>query len=209
MSPGRPSATPTTAAPAPESRAAWIAPVPDATQDAERDLRVPARPSFIDAMANLAAAVSVVTTTGPDQQPVGATVTSAVSLSAEPPIVGVSLGLQSRSLAAIRTSRLFAVNILRSPAQQAARVFGGKSSDKFTHAPWEYTPDGLPWFPTLCLATVTCRLLDTVAAGDHLLLLGAVQEVYGGTPTAGADDRGSESPEHPLMYWRRDYRGLT
>lgn len=194
--------------PTAESRAAWIAPTQDGGEPPVRDIRLPARPSFIDAMANLAAAVSVITTTGPDRQPVGATVTSAVSLSAEPPIVGVSLGLQSRSLAAIRMSRLFAVNILRSPAQQAAQIFGGKSSDKFTHAPWEYTPDGLPWFPTLCLATVTCRLLDTVAAGDHLLLLGAVQEVYGGAaPEPG--DQGSDTPEHPLMYWRRDYRGLT
>ncbi len=166
---------------------------------------------YLEAMANLAAAVSVVTTFGDGLQPVGATVTSAVSVSAEPPVVAVALGWQSCTLAAIRATRIFAVNILRSPAREAAQLLGTKSPEKFDGIPYEHTRLGTPWLPRLSLKAIECRLLSEVPVGDHALLLGAVIDVL--TPPRAVDapdgtDTGCRDEDRPLLHWRQSYHRL-
>lgn len=166
---------------------------------------------YVDAMADLATAVSAVTALGGNSRPVGATVTSAMSVSSEPPIVGVTLGWQSRTLAAIRTARVFAVNILRMDGQEAARLLGTQNPDKFDEVPWQRTALGTPWLPTVSFNAVECRLVSEIPVGDHALLLGAVAEVHlPSRPARRPDVPEPALPEedHPLVYWRQKYHLL-
>lgn len=167
---------------------------------------------YTDAMANLAAAASAIATLGNDSRPVGATVTTAMSISTEP-IIAVTLGWQSRTLAAIRASRIFTVNILRLPAEDVARMLGTRSPDKFDGVPWQYTRSGTPWLPTLSLNAVECRLVSEIPVGDHALLLGAVSEVHF-PPRCGVERPCAPCSAHsekdrPLVYWRQSYHQLV
>jgi len=162
------------------------------------------RDRFIDAMAELAAGVSVVTTVGIDGKPVGATVTSAASASADPPVISVSFNRSSRTLASILARNAFVLNVLRYSGKSAARTFASMSTDKFAGIRAELTPHGLAWLPSVSAYAAACRVIAQVPAGDHLLLLGAVEEIYPGPGDPGADEAGD-----PIVYWRRDYHALS
>src|SRR6201995_2621916 len=64
------------------------------------------------AMGLFATGVTVITSVGPDGEPVGTTANAVTSLSLDPPLVLVCFDLQSATLAAIRGHGAFAVNVL-------------------------------------------------------------------------------------------------
>lgn len=158
------------------------------------------RDRFIDAMAELAAGVSVITTVEIDGRPVGATVTSAASASADPPVISVSMSRSSRTLASILHRNAFMLNVLRYSGRSAARTFASMSADKFAGIRAELTPQGLAWLPSVSAYAAACRVIAQVPAGDHLLLLGAVEEIYPDPTATGAGEAGD-----PIVYWRREY----
>jgi flavin reductase (DIM6/NTAB) family NADH-FMN oxidoreductase RutF len=164
------------------------------------------RERFLEAMAHLASGVSVVTAADPGGVPVGATVTSAVSLSADPPIIGVSLTHSSRSLASIRAGQVFVVNVLRSDGRGIAQVFASAILDKFRNVEWEVTRQGVPWLCGACSYAAACHLVTEVPAGDHLLLLGHVEDIYQGRPCPPVSREDAHGDA--LIYWRRAYHEL-
>lgn len=143
-------------------------------------------------MGGFPTGVVVVTTTGEDQEPYGATCSSLSSVTLRPPTLQVCLTSTSGVLAAILDSGRFAVNLLHSRAREAASVFASPV-DRFAAVPWRTTPWlGLPWLHRDAFAIAECLLAGTLEVGDHTMLLGEVASVE------HADDV-------PLLYGKRRY----
>src|SRR5882672_10159931 len=76
-----------------------------------------------EAMGHFATGVTVITSAGPDGEPVGTTANAVTSLSLEPPLVLVCFELSSATLAAIRDHGAFAVNVLGHRQRQLSANF--------------------------------------------------------------------------------------
>lgn len=145
--------------------------------------------SFRAAMGNVAAAVSVVTTFH-DGAPHGTTVSAFSSLSMDPPMLLVSLDNRSNLLAKLAVGSRVGVNVLSAHQHQVALRFAGKGDDKFLDLPWQLE-DGAPALADRH-AWVALSVEQLVVAGDHTLVLGAVE---------AAD----ASPTRALTYWQRAF----
>jgi flavin reductase (DIM6/NTAB) family NADH-FMN oxidoreductase RutF len=137
--------------------------------------------------------VAVVTCYGPDG-PAGLTTNAVTSLSLEPVLLLVCFDNASRTLAAVRETRRFAVNVLRAGQEDLAAVFASKrvAREKFesvTHTEAHGVPvlDG-------ALAWLACDLSSLHPGGDHTIGIGAVTQM-------DADPRGA-----PLVFYRGEYR---
>src|ERR1700742_5254804 len=80
-----------------------------ASTDADSDL---SSDEFRHAVGHFATGVTVITSVGPDGEPVGTTANAVTSLSLEPPLVLVCFDLKSATLTAIRGHGAFAINVL-------------------------------------------------------------------------------------------------
>jgi flavin reductase (NADH) len=157
----------------------------------------PLRVGFVEAMAGLASGVTIVTTVDAAGRPAGLTTTSTVSVSADPPIVSIAVGRNSRTLTAVRGRGAFCVSILRPSGRDAAQLFASRTDDKFREVAWEAGAGGLPWFPELSSHMLHCEVMAWVPAGDHAVLLGEVLTIDRGRPHSGR--------ERNLLYWRRQW----
>ena len=120
------------------------------------------------------------------------------SVSADPPLMLVSVDRTSTTLPAIRRSGRFAVNYLAAGREEIARLFASKEPDKFSEVPWQPAPGGMPWLHQDAIALAECDIEQEIDAGDHVIFIG---RVTGGQPPA---------PEsRPLLYYRREYGTIT
>jgi len=121
----------------------------------------------------------------------GATVNSFTSVSLEPPLILVSLANGSRAASRI-LDRPFAVNILHRDQEDLAMQFAGRPQAA-TRPEWNFSPAA----PVLAgsLATVVCQPWETHQAGDHVLVLGRVEEF-------------SSVTEEPLIFYRGAFTQL-
>lgn len=108
-----------------------------------------------------------------------ATITWALQVSIQPPLVLLSLRRNSRLAHAVRKGRRFALNILAQDQQAIAATFFTHHSDsEHTEAmggqAFRMTDSHCPLL-TEALAWIECRLADEPASpGDHVLMLGEV-----------------------------------
>lgn len=145
--------------------------------------------AFKDAMSQLAAAVTIVTT-GTRELPHGTTVSAFMSLSLEPPMVLVSLHQDSSLLAHLESGSNIGVNVLSTEQDQLARRFADKRVDRFADVEWAMT-DGAPQLAGnhTWVAGTVARMIP---AGDHVLVLVDVE----------ATDVNTNCP---LLYWQREF----
>jgi len=151
---------------------------------------------FRAAVGQFATGVTIVTTLD-GERPVGITVNALASVSQEPPMVMIALGLRRFIVPAIEASGRFAVNVLAEHQQWLSDCFAGAnvnpSREAFCGAPWHPGPTGLPILQG-AIASLECALVEQFSVGDHLLCIGRVE-------ACGAED--GEAP--PLLYHRRRY----
>ncbi|PYE84213.1 flavin reductase family protein [Pseudoroseicyclus aestuarii] len=133
--------------------------------------------AFREAMALMGATVCVVTG-GRDEARLGRTVTAALSLSAEPPAVLVSLNTESALAQAVRESGRFSFAMLSEGQQAVADAFAGKveAARRFESGTWDAWPSGEPKLQG-AVAAMDCRVLTAVETGTHILLIGGVTRV--------------------------------
>lgn len=120
--------------------------------------------------------VCVITAVGPDGVPVGMTVSSFTSVSLEPPLVAFLPAKQSRVYAVIASVRRFAVNILAGDQADTSRQFASPVQDRFESLEWRPSPLGSPVLEE-ALAWIDCRIDSVVEAGDHDIVVGAVDSL--------------------------------
>ena len=150
-----------------------------------------ARKALRDAFGRFATGVTVVTTRQPDGTPRGFTANSFTSVSLDPPLLLVCIGKAAMSSGTFAQADYFAVNILADDQKDISGLFASQSPEKFDIAAWH--PDR--WnMPTIdgALARFSCARHRLVDAGDHLILIGRVEDF--------------ETHEgHPLGYYRGAY----
>ncbi|HEX6358726.1 flavin reductase family protein [Actinophytocola sp.] len=137
----------------------------------------------------LAAGVTVVTAAG-ETGPDGATASAVTSVSLRPPLLLACLSTDSRTLAAIRARRVFAVHLLAEDQRHISTAFAEKRENRFADQEWEPV-HGAPVL-TATPAWAVCRVADTRHYGDHALVVGRLIAAHSG-------------PGRPLLWHDRDY----
>jgi flavin reductase ActVB len=164
------------------------------------DIPAVAPEGFRRAMRLLAGGVAVVTTIV-DGRPWGLTVSACCSLTAEPPQVLVSLDSRTASCKAIVDNGHFGVDLLGSDQVEVARVCSATGRPKFLE---ELVDSGFEQahspVVTGALAHLDCRVVDSHKVGDHMLLIGLVQEAI--SPR-------THEQLGPLVYYERAFRTVS
>lgn len=141
--------------------------------------------SFRKALGCFATGVTVVTTLQPETKaPCGVTVSAFSSLSLEPPLVLFCLGLKTSSIESYKNFGYFGINVLSENQRDLSIRFAGRSEEKWAGVNWEPGASGVPLLSG-CIASLECKLVNTVVGGDHLILIGEVQHLThqeGGSP---------------------------
>ncbi|WP_031071098.1 flavin reductase family protein [Streptomyces sp. NRRL WC-3742] len=154
----------------------------------------------LDLYRRLAGPVTVVTTCGPDGEPLGLTASAVTTVSLRPPMLLACLSGGSGTLAALRTRRTFAVHLLRSGQEALATTFAGPGgSGKFARVVfgWEL---GVPVLDGT-LGRAVCTLVEERVYGDHSVVVGRVVSVRAG-------DSPDDGPS-PLLWVDRRFRALA
>jgi flavin reductase (DIM6/NTAB) family NADH-FMN oxidoreductase RutF len=143
-------------------------------------------------MSTFCTGVTVITAAGRDGRPHGLTCTSLASVTVDPPTLMVCLDVRSGTLAAVRDSGRFAVNLLHEGGRRAAEVFSSAVPDRFDRIPWQRGRSGGLWLMEDAFAVADCRVSEAVAIGDHVALFGEVVDV-------------EQRDDTPLLYGMRRF----
>ncbi len=131
---------------------------------------------FRDGMAEITAAVHVITTSCPEGWR-GLTASAVTSLSDTPAMMLVCIHHDSRTLGTIETSGFFCINALSAADQEVAEVFAGRrglnGEARFGAGAWETLVTGAPRLKT-ALVSFDCRLVEARNAATHRIIIGEV-----------------------------------
>lgn len=151
---------------------------------------------FRRALGNFCTGVVIVTGYGEEGQPVGFTAQSLVSLSIDPPLVGVSPAKTSRSWQAIRRTGRFCVNILSAPQLRLSQRFAGADADRFADEAWRADGPAGPVFDGV-IGHIDCTVEAEHEVGDHTFVVGRVDQA-----------RLLDSAVAPLLFFRGAHQVL-
>jgi 3-hydroxy-9,10-secoandrosta-1,3,5(10)-triene-9,17-dione monooxygenase reductase component len=126
----------------------------------------------------------------------GMTVTDFCGVSLAPPLVLVCADKQSHTLPVIERGRNFAVNLLAAGQQELSDRFASKQHEwtRFEGLACETSATGAPLIPG-ALASLACGVVALHDAGDHVIVVGQVEEVQ-------------RAAAAPLVHWSGGYREL-
>ncbi|MDN7245596.1 flavin reductase family protein [Planococcus shenhongbingii] len=144
---------------------------------------------FKEAMGNYPTGVTVVTTTNREGDPVGITVNSFASVSLDPLIILWSIDRKASSIDTFTKSGKFIVHLLANDQQELVKLFSSKNVDRFSKIKWGFSDNQLPVLEG-AFAVLECETVQTVEAGDHTILIGAVTNIR-------------TEKKDPLLYHRR------
>jgi flavin reductase (DIM6/NTAB) family NADH-FMN oxidoreductase RutF len=147
---------------------------------------------FRRTMGRFPTGVTVVTMVGHDGHAYGVTVSAFMSVSLEPPLIAVSLGMRARAYPTLAASERFGVSVL---AEDQADV-----SDRFAGRLPRTGPDPfVPFhgFPVVdgAVAHVVARMHSRFDAGDHTIFIGEVEALR-------------TAPGRPLVFHGGRYEAL-
>jgi 3-hydroxy-9,10-secoandrosta-1,3,5(10)-triene-9,17-dione monooxygenase reductase component len=155
--------------------------------------------SLKEAMRRQFGGVSVITAgSGPDRT--GLTVTSAVSLSLDPPTMLVCVNRNASAWPIIRRERHFCVNVLDARHRHVADRFAGRSgvkgAERYEGSRWRQFVTGA-WGLEDALAVIDCAVEEIIERHSHGIIIGSVQWAH--------IEQGSEA----LVYGHGAYRALS
>lgn len=122
--------------------------------------------------------VTVVTRRVPDGGAYGMTVSSFTSVSLHPPLILVCINKIAHFLTKAGHPEHFAVNILSEAQQELAVRFSALPDHmRFEGLPWKEGLHGVPLIEGV-VASMACKTENVVDGGDHLILVGRVEEIH-------------------------------
>jgi 3-hydroxy-9,10-secoandrosta-1,3,5(10)-triene-9,17-dione monooxygenase reductase component len=130
---------------------------------------------FRNALGSFATGVTIITTRSPEGADVGVTANSFNSVSLDPPMILWSLGKNSTSLAAFMAAEHFAVHVLAMDQESLSGRFAKSNTDKFTGLTVDRGRGDIPLLPG-CAARFQCRTAYRHEGGDHIILVGEVED---------------------------------
>jgi flavin reductase (DIM6/NTAB) family NADH-FMN oxidoreductase RutF len=157
-------------------------------------------------MRRWATGVAIVTSAAAGR-PVGCTVNAFTSVSLDPPLLLVSLGEDSRTLAAIMSHGAFGLSLLGRRQRRVADAFAASGGDHFRDVPFEVI-HGVPILAG-SIAAAACALEACLPVADHVLLLGAPRWCAPDDDPAAADDvsddGGDQGGAGPMVFFAGQY----
>lgn len=152
---------------------------------------------FRAAMGGMASSVHVVTARRGEER-VGRTVTSVMSLSAQPPTIIISIDIVSRLADLIARTGGFSIALLASDQHHIADAFAGKvdAADRFGLGQWGEWPSGQPQLQG-AVTTLDCDVIGAMETGSHVLFVGAIVEAE------------TDETRSPLAWHRRHYHAVS
>lgn len=164
------------------------------------DLSSPPSPDAFRAAMRACVGNCSVITTGLGEAATGLVVTSAISLSAEPPLLLACINRSSSSWPILQESGFFGWSSLGAAHQQVAERFSGvgglRGLARFDGADWESAVTGARLLVGAPVA-FDCAVDEMIDRATHSILIGRVLAIRT-TADAGA-----------LAYWNGGYRVLT
>ncbi|HSA91623.1 MAG TPA: styrene monooxygenase/indole monooxygenase family protein [Terriglobales bacterium] len=133
------------------------------------------RRDFRRALGQFATGVTVVTAGTSDGRRVGVTVNSFSSVSLDPPLILWSLARNAGSFQDFCSASHFAVNVLESRQHHLSRQFSTPMADKFAGVECTEGRAGCPLLNG-AVAWFVCRKVRQYDGGDHVILLGEVED---------------------------------
>lgn len=149
--------------------------------------------TFRQGMANLAAAVNVITTDGVAGQ-AGFTASAVCSVSDSPPTLLVCLNRSSSVFEIFQRNKVLCVNTLAAHQVQLSNVFGGKTPmiERFAHGRWGRLNTLAPVLRD-ALVSFDCHVVQSMSVGSHDILICQVQAIQ------------QQGGQNALMYFNRNY----
>ncbi|WP_427004870.1 flavin reductase [Pseudarthrobacter sp. H2] len=148
--------------------------------------------AFRNVLGHFPTGVVLITGIADDGEPVGMIVGSFTSVSLDPPLVGFLPAVTSYTFKRLRTASSFCVNVLAADQEDVCRRFAGRTENKFDSVPWTVSPSGAPVLEGV-VAYIDCTFESVDDAGDHHIVVGAVQELQVCRPVA------------PLLFFQGGY----
>ncbi len=152
--------------------------------------------TFWRALGVRASAVAVVTAQGAEG-PSGFLALSATHLTADPPMLMVSIDKRTGTLAAVLHARHFAISYLPRGEETLADMFGGKGgvhgANRFASGRWTKLTTGAPILAN-AIGALDCALEDTVERFNTIIAIGRLVDFTG------------RSDGDPLLFFRGGYR---
>lgn len=148
---------------------------------------------FRQGMANLGAAVNVITTAGPAGQ-AGFTASAVCSVTDTPPTLLVCLNRSASVFQTFKKNEVLCVNTLAAHQSTLSTVFGGKTpmQERFTHGEWSKLVTGSPILNE-ALVSFDCEIVQSMSIGSHDVLFCEVKAMR------------HQSGLNALMYFNRSY----
>lgn len=131
---------------------------------------------FRSVLGNLPTGVVIVSGVDVSGQPQGVTIGSFVSISLDPPLVGFFQGLTSKTWPAIAASGSFCANVLAHDQGELCWRFAKEAEGRFDGVDWSPATSGSPKIAG-SLAHIDCTIESSSQVGDHLFIVGRVQNL--------------------------------
>lgn len=129
--------------------------------------------SLREAFSLFATGVTIVTAQDAGGAKVAITANSFTSVSMDPPLILWCLANESRHIPAFDVGRRFAIHVLNERQAEVARLCARSGAP-----PVEVrSVPSLPPVIDHALARITCRVTECRSAGDHVIIIGLVEEV--------------------------------
>jgi flavin reductase len=138
--------------------------------------------TFRQGMANLGAAVNVITTDGGAGQ-AGFTASAVCSVTDTPPTLLVCLNRSASVFETFKINQVLCVNTLSSQQQHLSNLFGGKTPmpERFAQGTWSTLLTNAPVLED-ALVSFDCEVVQTMSVGSHDVLfcqVKAMKQSYG------------------------------
>jgi flavin reductase ActVB len=152
------------------------------------------RDKFLEAMASFPSGATIVTTTDAAGNWWGFTASSFCSVSLDPPLVLICLARTARCFPAFADAERWNVHVLQHQHADLAVRFATRGAAKFDGSGFIPDEHGLPILADVSVS-LRCAAHSKVDGGDHLVLMGQVEDVAIGD-------------EMPFVYFRRKFHSL-
>ncbi|WP_425826051.1 flavin reductase [Streptomyces fractus] len=139
--------------------------------------------------------ITIITSVDGSGRPIGMVVGTFTSVSEDPPLVGFLPKTTSRTYAGIRRAGRFRASVLGAEHESLCRdFFAAAPEDRFAGDAWEFDAHGVPRLRS-AVAWFDATVHDVLPAGDHVMVLGAVDDL----------GLGPRTDEAPLVFLNGGY----
>lgn len=135
------------------------------------------RDGFRQAMRRLATTIALITA-GRDENCTGMAATAVMSVTADPPTLLIAVNRSASIHPVLSASQRYCVNLLADRHQDLVGIFSGKKKglERFEGGGWTAGADGVLVLDD-ALASLMCRVTQTIDVGTHTLFIGEVENV--------------------------------